>query len=192
MEFEEMRKIWDTQNNEPIYVLNEQALHKHILSKKNRMNWLANVNEIGMILIAVATSTFLFFKTFGTDNIYAYFPGIALLLTGVYVTVLRIRRKNKINQYDQSILGTIDHAISNASYMVNFAKTFLWWYILPIAIPVFLNMIMKEVPIWIWIFIPTSFVVSFLLVRWELKRCHEPRKRALEALREKLTEEVNK
>jgi hypothetical protein len=192
MEFEEMRKIWDVQNNEPIYVVNETAMHKSIMSKKNRINWLANVNETGMIVIAVATSTFLFFKTFGTGNIYAYLPAIALLLTGVYVTVLRLKRKNKVNQFDQSILGTIDHAISNADYLVSFSKTFFWWYILPIAIPVFINMIIKEgVSMWIWVFEPIAFTVSFLLVRWELRRCHLPRKRALESLREKLVQEVN-
>jgi Ca2+/Na+ antiporter len=191
MEFEEMRKIWDVQNNEPMYVVNETAMHKNIMSKKNRINWLANVNELGMIIIAVATSTFLFFKTAGTGNVYAYLPAIALLLTGVYVTVLRLKRKNKVNQFDQSILGTIDHAISNADYLVNFSKTFFWWYILPIAIPVFVNMILKgDVPIWIWVFVPTSFIISFILVRWELNRCHLPRKKTLESLRDKLVQEV--
>ena len=183
MEFEEMRKIWDTQNNEPIYVLNEQALHNRIVSKKNRINWLANINEIGLIVIAIITSSYLIFKNAGGDNVYAYLPAIALLLTGVYVTALRLRRKNKISQFDQSILGTIDHAISNASYLINFSKTFLWWYILPVAIPVFLNMILKNTPLWTWLFVLVSFIVSYALVRYELNRCHLPRKQHLDALR---------
>lgn len=192
MEFEEMRKIWDTQNDEPIYMLNETALHNRIRSKRNRVNWLASINEIGLIIIAVITSTYLFFKTYGTNNIYAYLPAIALLLTGVYVTVLRLKRKNRISQYDQSLLGTIDHAISNANYLVNFAKTFVWWYILPIAVPSMINMIMKDnIPLWTWFLIPTSFIVSYLLVNWELNRCHLPRKKALEELKEKLIQNVS-
>jgi hypothetical protein len=193
MEFEEMRKIWDTQTEEPIYVLNEKALHNRIISKKNRVNWLANVNEIGLIAIAVLTSTYLVFKLSGTNNLYAYLPAIALLMTGIYVTARRLKRKSKVNQYDQSLLGTIDHAISNANYLVNFAKTFVYWYILPIAIPSLFNMIMKEhVPLWTWVIIPTSFIVSYLLVNWELNRYHIPRKRALEDLKNKLIQEVNK
>ena len=185
-----MRKVWDRQNNEPIYVLNEKALHNSITAKKNRVNRLANINEIGMIGIAVATSTFLLFKTFQSNNVFAYLPAIVLLLTGVYVLVLRLKRKKNINQYDQSVLGTIDHAISNASYMVDFSKTFVWWYIFPLTIPVFLNMAMNQVDLWVWVFVPASFVVSYLLVRWELNRCHLPRKKALESLKEKLLEEV--
>jgi len=190
MEFEEMRKIWDTQNNEPIYVLNEKALHNRILSKKNRVNWLANINEIGLIFIAVATSSYLLNKHWGETNIYALLPTVALLLTGVYVMVSRLKRKSKVNQFDQSILGTIDHAISDADYLVNFSKTFVWWYILPVTIPVVLNMAMKDTPLWTWFFVPTCFIVSYLLVRWELNRCHLPRKTALESLRNKLIQEV--
>ena len=36
MEFEDLQKIWDTQNNKPMYVINEEALHRRILSKKNK------------------------------------------------------------------------------------------------------------------------------------------------------------
>lgn len=28
MEFEDMKKIWDSQNNEPLYAINETALYK--------------------------------------------------------------------------------------------------------------------------------------------------------------------
>lgn len=191
MEFEEMRKIWDTQNNEPIYVLNEQALHNRIISKKNRANWLANINEIGIILIAVATSSYLLIKNFGGENIFAYFPPIALLLTGIYVVFLRIRRRKKANQFERSMLGDLDHAIDTAVYQVNFAKTFFWWFILPVMIPVILNMIMKEASIWKWFMILACIILSYALVRWELNRCHIPRKRSLEALREKLIKEVD-
>jgi len=34
MEFKEMKKIWDTQNDEALYVINEDALHRRIKAKK--------------------------------------------------------------------------------------------------------------------------------------------------------------
>src|SRR4051812_47574418 len=36
MEFDEMKKIWDSQNNEPLYAINEKALYNRILSKKKQ------------------------------------------------------------------------------------------------------------------------------------------------------------
>ena len=38
MEFEELKKIWDTQNNQPMYAINEEALHNRILTKKRKTN----------------------------------------------------------------------------------------------------------------------------------------------------------
>ncbi len=35
MEFDEMKKIWDAQNNQPLYVIDEKALHNRIQSKMN-------------------------------------------------------------------------------------------------------------------------------------------------------------
>src|SRR4051812_1101237 len=33
MEFDEMKKIWDAQNNQPLYVIDEKGLHNRIQSK---------------------------------------------------------------------------------------------------------------------------------------------------------------
>ena len=36
MEFDELKQVWDSQNNELLYAINEQALHNRILSKKKQ------------------------------------------------------------------------------------------------------------------------------------------------------------
>ena len=83
MEFEEMKKIWDTQNNEPMYAINEAALHQRIRAKRNRAKWNADFTEVGLVVIAIAVSGFLFIKNRGGDNLYAFLPAIAILLTAV-------------------------------------------------------------------------------------------------------------
>ena len=35
MEFEDMKKIWDEQNNENIYAINESELHRRVIRNKN-------------------------------------------------------------------------------------------------------------------------------------------------------------
>jgi len=189
MEFEELKKIWDTQNNETLYVINEEALHKRIRVKRNRARWISNTNEIGLIVIAVVTSSLLFI--IGSGSIYSYLSAFAMLLIGVYVLLGRIRRKRRENQFDRSILGDLDEAISNVSNEISRAKTFVWWFIVPVAIPALLNISQGDASLWKWLLMPFAFALSYFLVRWELSRVQIPRKKELLSLRDKLTEEID-
>lgn len=189
MEFDELKKIWDTQNNKPMYVINEEALHRRIRSKKHKASYASNITEWGLVLIAVVTSFYLFMKHAGSGDFFAILPGVALLLTAVYVILSRFRRKQYERQFDQSMLGDLDHAISNVDFEVRRSKTFIWWYIIPIAIPVFLNMYLKEVSLWKWALIIGCFILSYVVVQFGLNRAQLPRKRSLQALRKKLTED---
>src|SRR5690349_6966310 len=45
MEFDEIKKIWDAQNNQPLYVIDEKALHNRIQSKMKGVLLRANANE---------------------------------------------------------------------------------------------------------------------------------------------------
>ena len=189
MEFDELKKIWDTQNNKPMYVINEEALHRRIRSKKHKASYASNITEWGLVLIAVVTSFYLFMKHAGSGDFFAILPGVALLLTAVYVILSRFRRKQYERQFDQSMVGDLDHAISNVDFEVRRSKTFIWWYIIPIAIPVFLNMYLKEVSLWKWALIIGCFILSYVVVQFGLNRAQLPRKRSLQALRKKLTED---
>lgn len=190
MEFEELKKIWDTQNKKPMYIINEEALHRTIQKKKSKASWISNINEIGLILIAISTSTFLIIKNLDNENIYAFPPAIFLLLTGLYVLIGRIKRKKNENQFDRSVIGDLDHAIANTEFEIKRAKTFVWWYILPVMIPLVLNMIMNDAPVLKWVLIAAGMALSFLVVRWGLIRSQLPRYNNLLSLRKKLLEDV--
>lgn len=190
MEFEELKKIWDTQNNKPMFVINEEVLHRTIRKNKKKASWISDINEIGLMLIAVSTSAFLVFKNIDNENIYAYPPAIFLLITGLYVLIGRIRRKNNEKRFDRSVIGDLDHAISNTDFEINRAKTFIWWYILPVAFPVILNMVMNNASIGKWIFVICGFLLSYLVVRWSLIKSQMPKRKKLLALKKKLLEEV--
>lgn len=56
MEFDEIKKIWDAQNNQPLYVIDEKALHNRIQSKMKDVLLRANVNEWGVIIINLCTA----------------------------------------------------------------------------------------------------------------------------------------
>jgi len=189
MEFEEMQKIWDTQNDQPLYVINEASLHKRIMAKRNQARFKSNITDIGLIIIALGTATIL--VTTGSGSVYSYLSAAVLALIAVYVFVERLRRQRRANQFDRSMLGDLDEAISNVSYEAFRAKNFVWWFLLPTVIPAFLNMSQSDAPLWKWFVVPIAFVLAFALTRWELNKVHQPKKRGLQALRKKLMEEVD-
>lgn len=187
MEFEDLKKIWDTQNNEPMYAINETELHRSIRAKRNHTSRLSNINDIGLVIIVLLTSIILLLD--GSGNIYDYLSVIALSLIGGYVLIGRSRRKQQEQHFEHSMLGDLDHAIANVTYEIKRNKTFVWWFLLPTAIPLLLNLLQPETPFWKWVVIPAAFVLAFVVTRWELNRKQLPRKRKLEALRAMLVKE---
>ena len=184
MEFEEMRKIWDTQNNQPLFVINEAALQRRIQAKANRASRISNMNEIGLTIIFAAVSIILLL--IDGDSIFSYITSFCTLLIAAYVWLGRIRRKREAKEFDRTMLGEIDQAIHNITNEINRARNIFWWMFLPAGLPVLINMIYSEVEPWKWVIIPASFVLAYSLVRWEMNKKHLPRKRELEQLREVL------
>ena len=79
MEFEEMKKIWDSQNNEVLYGINEKAMHNHILSKKKQAYHITNASELILIIAnAVMGCVILGMNFISRVRIYlftSYLPG---------------------------------------------------------------------------------------------------------------------
>ena len=191
MEFDEMKKIWDEQNQEPLYAINEAALHKSIQSKQKRASRLSNINDFGLMGIAVITAIAYTCISIINENpsVYDYLIPVILVGIGIYVLVGRIQRMKEERQFDRTMRGDLEHAITNVSYEAKRSKTMVWWFIVPLAVPSLLNLIQDEASWWQILAIAGAFVLSYAVVRWEFNRCHLPKKQRLEALREKLTEE---
>ncbi|MEO1051936.1 MAG: hypothetical protein AAFX87_14995 [Bacteroidota bacterium] len=191
MEFDELKKVWDEQNKEPLYVFNEKALQRKIRKKRNRAQRGSNVSEIGLILIALVTGLPQLIKHINAgDPFYFMLPAIALLLTAVYVIVGSFFRKKKERQFYRSVLGDLDHAIANTQFEINRARTFVWWYITPVAVAIYIKLWLNESPWGTWLFVTGAFMLSFFVVRLGLTWKQIPKKRELERLREKLTAEA--
>lgn len=189
MEFEEIKKIWDTQNKESLYVINETVLHRSIKSKKKRATHLTNVNDFGIMAIGIITAIIYSLIT-ETPTIYDYLIVTTLFFITGYVWVGRVRRKKREQSYGRTILGDLDHAIASVTYEVNRSKNMVWWFVLPLMILIFLNMSQNDVSVWKWVGIASAFVLATLLIRWDYERCQKPKKRRLVALRKKLAEEA--
>lgn len=184
MEFEGMKKIWDAQNEKPLYVINEEALHRSIMAKKKRAICMNNSNDFGLTAIFIVTIIIILTRT---PNICDYLIVATLLLIICYIWVGRIRRKKKNHTFGRTLLGDLNYALSSITYEAKRSKSMVWWFVLPLMILTFLNMSQEINSLWKWMGIGFAFVLSALLSRWGYNRRKAERQK-LETLRDKLNE----
>lgn len=191
MEFEELQKIWDSQNNRPVYAIDEKALHNRILSKKRQAYHITNTTELLLIIVNVAAGGLILglngFRK-GTD-IFMYVLAAWMFCSALYVWASRTRRiQRDKDRFEQSMHGDLDHAISTAAYQVNLSRI-TRWNILPIGLLVLLGLWDGGKSIWVVGGTLLFFAVGYYASGFE-NRIYKARKRELQVLREKLDKEV--
>lgn len=191
MEFEEMKMIWDQQNQQPLYAYDQEALHKRIRSKLKGSQARVNVTEFALVAICLGTAATLL--AIGSGQFFSYMTMLALVAIAGYTLRRHHLRQKRERQFDRSMLGDLDLAIAQARHLAQQADTFLWWFLLPVAIPSLVNMIAnaeQKAP-WQWLFVVGCFILSYFVVRLGLRRQHLPRQRELEKLRATLTRDMD-
>jgi len=189
MKFEEMKKIWDEQNKQHLFVIDEDRLRQSIEEKKGKSSRLVNRMEVMAILANGITGSVLlsmnFIKHVGSvlDNLLA----LLMIVVAIYILTRRSYRLKHENKFDRTMLGDLEHAISNATYQAQLSYGMLL-YIIPVGILVLLNAMSEGQSPVVLFLIALFFVVVSLLGRWEHRSWHVARKKRLEAMREKLME----
>ena len=186
MEFDEMKQIWDSQNNEPLYAINVTALHNCILSKKETGYHLTNTSELLLIIVNASAGLLILGLNLSEPgvNIYMYLLAAWMLLSTLYMLVSRIRRINSSKRFDRSMLGDLSNAISLATYQVRLSQVGRW-NILPIGVLSLLGLWDSGKPIWVIVGIAIFFAFAAYATRWE-HSIYKNKKRELEVLQEKL------
>jgi len=186
MEFDEMKKIWDAQNNQPLYVIDEKALHNRIQSKMNGQLRLTNMSEWSVILNYLGAGGILLgLNSFKPGaNLFMYLEAAWMFAIVVYIVISRIHRIKASRQFDRSIHGDLDHAISLAGYRMRLSRI-IYWNLLPMgAIMIFsgweAGKLIKASAV-----ILVSYALAFYVGRKE-HRASKSRKRELQVLKEKL------
>lgn len=186
MEFDEMKKIWSTQDNAPLYVINEAALHKTIMSKRAKGEHITNVTELLSIVVNFAAGAFILGTTFFSErpNLYMYVLAVWMFLTAVYCVVWRMRRVQGEQQFDRTMAGDLDHAVSVATYQVRFSAL-MRWNILPVALLIMVGVWGNGNSVGLVIGLALFFALTFYASGWE-HNYYKSRRRDLQQLRKLL------
>jgi hypothetical protein len=186
MEFEEMQQIWDSQNNKHLFVINEEALHNRIQSKKKQASHITNVSEVLLIAVNLAAGIFiLWLNLFQPDiNTFMFVIVAWMFVTSLYLLTRRIQRIKGDRRFDRSLDGDLRHAISTATYQVHLSQV-MRWNILPIGALSLVAMREGGKPLWALGLTLILFIFAYFAGGWE-HNLYKQRKRELEMLSKKL------
>ncbi len=159
MEFEEIKKVWNTQNEEPMYVIDESALRSSIISKKEKGIHITNVSEVLSVVVNLGAGTFILAT--GMFLLAAW-----MLMVGIYCLVGLVRRKMGEKQFDRTMLGDLDHAVSIANYQVRFSGL-MRWNIIPVGFLILWELWNKENTTGLMIAMILFFAIAFYASGWE-------------------------
>lgn len=215
MDFEEMKVIWDSQNEQPLYAFDQKALHASVKRKQLKLIrsffW-RDLREIsvgviaGIIILAdgilLAVENRGIFAEVRNETSWANHPALMFLAAGlvlmgpIYLMVAEwIQRKRKC-EFDFTLEGELNKTLSQIDFQIQLWKTSTWWFLIPIHMGATLYSV-----IIIFLYGEKTFLLlpafvimlfSFILSVWSYPKNIVERlqvkRREFEALREKLIE----
>src|SRR6187402_43134 len=127
-EFEELQRIWDSQNNRPLYALNEDALYNRILTKKRQTHHITNISELLSIIVNLCSGGFVFAINYTStrSGIAMYIMAAWMLLVSLYALVSRMRRIRGEQQFNRTMKDDLNNAVAMATYQVRLSQLMRW------------------------------------------------------------------
>ena len=183
-----MKKIWDEQNKQSLYAIDEKALHNKVIRKKSKAATIANRTEVYMIgSLLIATSII------WAASIYtAEFQIMPLALSGfmlVMAGLLYGKRRKRLswqNTFDRSVLGDLEEAIANAEYQLRISKWSRSLFFVVAGVSII--DVFSVTDWWKSILVFGFFVVVYFLAKWEYRTFYLSQRDNLVGMKEKLKE----
>lgn len=187
MDFEELQVIWDNQNNEKMYVINETALHHYIKKKLKSVRNSLRFFEFIITSVNLLVGVWLLIESLDNN-----FPSTQLFLAvfyfgfGIFALIRVFKRREAEKPFAQTIVGEVERAIWRIDYLMAEGRRIILWYLVPLIV-IFAILSLFEPRLWLafGVMLVTTVATHFGN-RWEYNKIHLPRKKNLNALREKL------
>jgi hypothetical protein len=188
MDFDEIKKVWDANQQQFAYTIDEHAMHRYIRSRRNSVGRTANITEWITITVNLAVGTLMLVNTLteGSKGIIYYALILIMYLIAGIVALMRHRRKRAERDPGKSMTKDLDDAIATATYQVRLSST-IRWCSLVIALLAIVSLWNKVRSVELSIAATVFFVVVLLASQWE-HNWYLRRRKKLQLLRTKLTE----
>ncbi len=217
MELSELKMIWDSQNEEPLYAMNEAALHGVVRRRNEEINSCISrcyMLEITMgVLCGALMLIGAFSLTFGGPAWLAIFSSVKAAVTpwdrlgllaasgiwfyySAYMYRARTRQVRREEIFESTLRGEIDRALAQTEFQVAMARNIVWWGLVPVWVAttlwVLIALHLTAKPAWTYVFMGATIIGALVIVVSGKQRAitnrYQPRQRELEALRAKLAD----
>ncbi len=189
MDFDDLQVIWDSQKEQPMYVIDQQAVMSMVKQRGVAVERLVNCFELCMMAIVLTVGLAVISEPliFGDDYHQLL---TANLWFGVFVYLWLSRRKRRRAEvdFDRSVVGMIDKAIAQIDYKIRQLRTIGWWFIAPVMTGMSIGFffLWDSKPVWVWPLTVGAFALTYWLMRREIWVHLIPQRKELESLRDKL------
>jgi hypothetical protein len=184
MEFEDMKKIWDEQNNENIYAINESELHRRVIRKKNRVKRMINKFELTLLIAMIICGLLTTFMGILHNQWYKLTNALIFFTIAGYIYKSRQDRIKYEGQSNLSLLDDLEQTLRSLDYHAKRQKYFVLWYMLPVFLTIIISSAFSHsIPWWLWIIFVVVFGFAYWLVKKELQCKILPKKEDLLNLR---------
>lgn len=186
MEFDEMQKIWDAQNNAPLYAINEQALHNRIITKMKKGIQITAISEVLSITANALGGGFILVVNLiaQSRNLFMYVLSAWMFIVAVALLANRIKRQHAGERFDRAMLSDLEHALTIARYQVWLSRM-MRLNIIPVGTLIMLGLWTSDNTLWIISMVLVFFVIVYYASGWE-HSFYQHRLIELERLRSKL------
>lgn len=185
-----MQVIWNSETQEKLYAINEEALYKSIKKKGRSINRSLVFLEWLSILVNLGVGIFLIIMLYqdGEELVQYITPAAYLAYTGFFIYKRLTRQQQQDIQFEQTMIGEIDKALWQADYLIKQSLGMIVWYLLPIMLVAGIALYLDDAnPIWPILLFGVVAPAAYFGGKWEVNKFHAPRKRELEEIRKTLT-----
>lgn len=142
MNFEDLKVIWDTENERPAFTLDEEALSRAVVRRAEKFRrqivW-RDWREIGVALILVVVFLWQGISSIGkaggevTLLSWSHFiTALACAFVAGFIRISAQRQKAREASHADSIEGNLKKLSSHLSLQIRLLNSVGWWYLLPL------------------------------------------------------------
>ncbi|TWU62171.1 hypothetical protein [Crateriforma conspicua] len=151
MNLDDLKVVWDSQDDKPMYVLDADAVNASIKGQTESVQTMTDVFDfvhIGVLLFVAIMSSIKRMVTSNHLDGLDIFTVVAMPVVAIIASVglVRIRRKRQKQEsaFPESILGDLNKAIFQIDYKRIRFQRFPYWFGCPLAIIMVLNLARTE------------------------------------------------
>src|SRR5690554_3478811 len=149
MNLEEMQEIWNSQDDEQLFAVNQEALHQTIRRKsRSTGRWLEFLEWL-LIGVNLTAAVFLVYDAFQEGGPTSQYVVAAMYLAyGLYALGRRLNRRQAEMRFEETLLGELNKALWQVDQLIRWGRSLPLWYLLPLALVGSLSLILNSTTWW--------------------------------------------